>query len=370
MRFPSFTVSGLAALLALTAYPLFGDTEKAPARSDTDRAAQPAASASAEFDALYEFGRQLFDDYAPDSIKEHYEFVSQEQWNAFVARLQQSLTAGSVEELAALEPDARRTLAALRLMPNYDEYADWLAERLDLIETAGIALRTPAAPRKAPTTTPPSATAPSTPSPENPPAEVAPAEPRPPIPYYDVWLERMRARPKPKRADELMPVLKMIFAAEGLPPELAWLAEVESSLNPSARSPVGARGLYQLMPLIARAYGLRTFPFDERLQPGKNARAAAKFLRRLHDRFDSWPLALAAYNAGEGRIAVAIKKTGSREFADIVELLPAETRMYVPKVLATLAVREKNLPDALTVPPTPVVSVSAIIAPPAAVSVP
>ncbi len=369
MRLPRFFLPGLSALLALTVYPLFGDTANAPAGGNAGRSAAPGSPAASDFDALYEFGRQLFDDYAPDSIKEHYEFVSQEQWNAFVARLQQSLTAGSVEELAALEPDARRTLAALRLMPNYDEYADWLAERLDLIETAGIALRTPAAPRKAPAPPPAAAAKPPASAPDVPELDVAPAEPRPPIPYYDVWLERMRSRPKPKRADELMPVLKMIFAAEGLPSELAWLAEVESSLNPSARSPVGARGLYQLMPLIARAYGLRIFPFDERLQPGKNARAAAKFLRRLHDRFDSWPLALAAYNAGEGRIAVAIKKTGSREFADIVELLPAETRMYVPKVLATLAVREKDLPDALTVPPTPVATVSATAAP-AAVSVP
>jgi membrane-bound lytic murein transglycosylase D len=111
--------------------------------------------------------------------------------------------------------------------------------------------------------------------------------------------------------------------------------------------------LFQLMPATARAFGLRTFPFDERTQPGKNARAAAQLLRVLHERFDSWPLALAAFNAGEGRIAVAQKKANSTAYADIVELLPAETRMYVPKVLATLAVREKDVPAALRVPQTP-----------------
>jgi len=316
-------------------------------------AAQPTP---ADFDDLYQLGRQLFDDYAPEAIKDQYEFVSKDQWDNFTGRLQTSLEAGSVSDLASLEAEARRTLAALRMMPAYAEYADWLAERLDLMETARLVTRFPTPPRvllpvpkdtpDAPAITP---QLPATP----PPAVAFAAPPRSPVPFYDIWHERLRTRPRPAKADELMPVLKVIFAAEGIPTELVWLAEVESSLNPSARSPAGARGLFQLMPATAKAFGLSTFPFDERTQPGKSARAAAKFLRVLHERFDSWPLALAAYNAGEGRIANAQKKAGSPAYADIADLLPSETRMYVPKVLATLAVREKNLPVALTVPLTP-----------------
>jgi membrane-bound lytic murein transglycosylase D len=319
--------------------------------------AKPPAPSPADFDDLYNLGRQLFDDYAPETIKEQYEFVSKDQWDNFTGRLQTSLEAGSVADLAALETEARRTLAALRMMPAYAEYADWLAERLDLMETARLVTRFPAPPRvllPIPKDTP-ATTAITPPAPASPPPAVAfAAPPRSPVPFYDIWYERIRTRPRPTKADELMPVLKVIFAAEGVPTELVWLAEVESSLNPSARSPAGARGLFQLMPATAKAFGLSTFPFDERTQPGKSARAAAKFLRALHERFDSWPLALAAYNAGEGRVAVAQKKAGTNNtYADIADLLPSETRMYVPKVLATLAVREKNLPAALIVPLTP-----------------
>jgi membrane-bound lytic murein transglycosylase D len=335
------------------------DAANASSAPTTNRATAPT---SADLDELYAFGRQLFDDYAPEAVRDQYDFVSKEQWDVFAARLQASLAAGSVENLAALEDDARRTLAALRMMPAFSDYADWLAERLDLMETARIATRRPAPPRApkplpsvvGPTIPNPegSADQPSPPAPSGPVITFAPP-PRPPVPFYDIWLARLRDRPKPSHADELMPVLKLIFAAEGLPTELVWLAEVESSLNTHARSPAGARGLFQLMPATARAFGLRTFPFDERTQPGKNARAAAKLLRVLHDRFDSWPLALAAYNAGEGRVAIAQKRASATTYADIAELLPAETRMYVPKVLATLAVREKTVSAALRVPETP-----------------
>jgi len=147
-----------------------------------------------------------------------------------------------------------------------------------------------------------------------------------------------------------MPLLKTIFSAEGIPPELAWLAEVESSLNPQARSPAGARGLFQLMPATAKAMGLSLFPFDERVQPGKNARAAAKMLHRLHERFDDWPLALAAYNVGESKLAALLKKDQANNFASIANDLPVETRMYVPKVFATLAIRENVAPASLQNP--------------------
>lgn len=368
MRFISIfgTASNAMKLVSLTYLLLLLSVLGAGAAEPSGRAksapAAPAASPNGAPDdesavdpkALYDLGKQLFDEYAPEEIKKDYEFPSHEQWDAFAARLQQALEGGSLEELAAFEPEVRRALAAFRMLPDYSDYVDWLEERLDLIETARVAVNAPhkpTTPLPPPNATPPPPT--STPPENNVPPEVAPPA-APAVPYYDVWLQRLRTRPRPSRADELVPLLKVIFTAEGLPSELAWLAEVESSLNPTARSPAGARGLYQLMPATAKSMGLSLLPFDERVQPGKNARAAARLLRRLHDRFDSWPLALAAYNAGEGKIAAALKKKeAASTFADIAETLPAETRMYVPKVFATLTVRENVAPGALPAPGAP-----------------
>ncbi len=91
------------------------------------------------------------------------------------------------------------------------------------------------------------------------------------------------------------------------------------------------------MPLTAQRYGLTvTEQSNERLDPAKATRAAARYLRDLHDRFGSWPLALAAYNAGEQAVEKAISRAGSKDFAVLssLRLLPAETRRYVPAVLA------------------------------------
>ncbi|MEM7397107.1 MAG: lytic transglycosylase domain-containing protein, partial [Verrucomicrobiota bacterium] len=140
--------------------------------------------------------------------------------------------------------------------------------------------------------------------------------------------------------EPLVPRIKRVFARHGMPEELVWLAEVESSFNPSARSPVGALGLFQFMPATARSLGLKLQPHDERKDPMKSADAAAKYLRYLHGRFDSWPVALAAYNAGEGRGGKLLKKHKARDFDQIATYLPSETQMYVPKINATLLKRE------------------------------
>ena len=141
--------------------------------------------------------------------------------------------------------------------------------------------------------------------------------------------------------------LSGVFAKAGVPPSLVWLAEAESTFNPSARSPVGARGLFQLMPATARELGLSTLLPDERTDPEKSAQAAAKMLGQLHAKFGDWPLALAAYNAGPGRVQRLVDKHRAKTFAEIAPSLPAETRMYVPKVLATLAVRAGVTPEQL-----------------------
>lgn len=284
-------------------------------------AAEPVASPSLE--ELYESGRVLFELFASAEIKEHYEFPSKEEWDEFAARLQGALEGDSLEELAVYEPEARAASAALRVLPGYEEYADWLAERLDYIEAAKTVQAAPPPPIK----------------------KVRPVPPI--VPHYDLWLERIRARPLPANATRQAAALGPIFTAEGVPAALVWLAEVESTFNPNARSPVGARGLFQFMPATAQAMGLSTFFPDERTHPEKSARAAARYLRQLHTRFGDWPLALAAYNAGPGRVQRTLAKSDQKTFTAIAAALPVETRMYVPKVLATLAVRAGLPPDRL-----------------------
>jgi membrane-bound lytic murein transglycosylase D len=281
-------------------------------------------------DELYDLGKSLFEQYAPPEVKEQYEFPSREQWDAFAARLQQALENNDLRELAAFEPEARAALPALRALPGYEDYANWLAARLDYIEAAKQAVQLPATPP--PTARPPAGRVVVT------------------IPYYDLWLQRARARPLPARAMELMPVLRAAFAAEDVPPELAWLAEVESTLDPAARSPAGAKGLFQLMPVTARALGLSTLLPDERADAAKSAHAAARYLKTLRAKFGDWPLAFAAYNAGEGRVRRLLAAQHARSFAGIAEALPSETRMYVPKVYATIAVRTGLTPEKLAQP--------------------
>ena len=159
------------------------------------------------------------------------------------------------------------------------------------------------------------------------------------MPNYELWLQRMKERPLPERANQLMPRLRAIFNAEGVPAELAWIAETESTFNPAARSPVGAKGLFQFMPATAKSLGLSTFLPDERTDVEKSAQAAARYLRMLYGKFGDWPLALAAYNAGEGRVRRLLKTKNAATFAEIAGSLPSETRMYVPKVCATIAIR-------------------------------
>jgi len=329
VKSPTRIVLWLASLL--TAIPAFAET---PA---------PKTGKAKSADELYATGKALFDAYAPPEIKEQFAFPTREQWDDFAARLQKTRETGSMAELAAYEPEARLALAALRALPDYQEYADWLAERLDEIEIAKEAQKIPPVP--------PSVVLPKFDGSQPAPPPAVPAAPA--IPLYDLWLGRLRNQPRPTRADEFLPEVKKAFAAEGVPTQLAWLAETESMFNPSARSPAGARGLFQLMPATARAQGLSLFPFDHRMDTEKSAHAAARLLHAMHDRFDSWPLALAAYNAGEGRVGRALKNSGAKTFAGIADSLSTETRLYVPRVLATLKVREGVEADALPAPTKP-----------------
>jgi hypothetical protein len=141
-------------------------------------------------------------------------------------------------------------------------------------------------------------------------------------------------------AREYVTRLKPIFLAEGVPAELVWLAEVESGFDTLARSPIGAVGLFQLMPETAKSLGLALAPWDQRLQPERNAHAAARYLKHLHGLFGDWRLAIAAYNGGEGLVGHLLEKHAARRYDEIAEELPTETRTYVPKVEATILRRE------------------------------
>ena len=145
-------------------------------------------------------------------------------------------------------------------------------------------------------------------------------------------------------------ISKQVFAKHGLPPELVWMAEVESAWNPKAESPVGAKGLFQLMPETARSLGLVVnTQHDDRTDPQKNADAAARYLKQLHKRFGNWDLAVAAYNGGQGRVSRAIG-SGDTGFSAVSPKLPRETRMYVPKVFVTIGLRESVDPGLLPGP--------------------
>ena len=152
--------------------------------------------------------------------------------------------------------------------------------------------------------------------------------------------QRLSAEDLPPGAQTYVSRLKPIFVAEGAPAELVWLAEVESGFDAVARSPSGAVGLFQLMPGTAMSLGLTLTPWDQRLQPEKNARAAARYLKYLHEVFGDWRLAVTAYNAGEGLVSRLLEKRAARSYDEIAIDLPAETQTYVPKVEATILRRE------------------------------
>jgi peptidoglycan lytic transglycosylase D len=139
-------------------------------------------------------------------------------------------------------------------------------------------------------------------------------------------------------------MIRRTLKDRGLPEDLIYLAEAESGFKPLALSRAGARGMWQFMGGRGSGYGLeRSWWVDERQDPEKSTRAAARHLKDLYNQFGDWYLAMAAYNSGPGTVQSAVKRTGYADFWELYRrsVLPRETRNYVPIIVA-VTIMAKN----------------------------
>ncbi len=150
-----------------------------------------------------------------------------------------------------------------------------------------------------------------------------------------------------QRSGRYRALIQRIFAEEGVPQELIYLAQAESGFLPRAVSNKKAVGMWQFIAETGGTYQLkRSAAFDERLDPEKATRAAARFLKTLHDRYGDWYLAMAAYNCGAGAVDRAVERTGYADYWELLRrhALPQETANYVPIILA-MTIIAKNPQD-------------------------
>jgi len=143
-----------------------------------------------------------------------------------------------------------------------------------------------------------------------------------------------------RRSGQFMKMARQIFKEEGVPVDITWLGQVESSWKPKAVSWAAASGLWQFIPGTGRQFGLRqTAWIDERNSYEQATRASAKYLKSLAARYNgNWELAMAAYNTGAGNIDRGISRAGTANFWAIYPYIAQETRNYVPNILATILI--------------------------------
>lgn len=156
------------------------------------------------------------------------------------------------------------------------------------------------------------------------------------------------------RGQAYLPRIREVFAEEGIPRDLAYVALVESAFKTSATSRARAKGVWQFISATGRRYGLAVdWWVDERSDPEKATRAAARYLRELHDLFGDWNLALAGYNAGEGKVLRAMHRYRTDDFWRLRQTrgLRRETRNYVPLVHAAVVLAKAPARYGFTVLP-------------------
>lgn len=150
-----------------------------------------------------------------------------------------------------------------------------------------------------------------------------------------------------RRSGKYRALIQRVLAEEGVPEELIYLAQAESGFLPRAISNKQAVGMWQFISGTGATYDLvRTPNFDERFDPEKATRAAAKYLKDLHARYGDWYLAMAAYNCGAGNVDRAVERTGYADYWELLKrhALPKETSNYVPIIVA-MTIMAKNPQD-------------------------
>ncbi|AMY10234.1 Membrane-bound lytic murein transglycosylase D precursor [Luteitalea pratensis] len=158
-----------------------------------------------------------------------------------------------------------------------------------------------------------------------------------------------------QRGSKYLPMVQSVFRAEGVPLDLAYVPLIESAFKPTALSRASARGMWQFMRGTAGDFGLKQdWYIDERADPEKATRAAARYFKQLYGMFSDWHLAMASYNGGPGRVQRAMKSAGVEDFWELTaneRYLPRETREYVPMILAAMIIAKNPTQYGFEAPP-------------------